>query len=94
MVSYAEKFLKAQKKGKKNELWEIISNEMLEKRYKFSSRQCDEKWRRLLTQYRRTHDAMKTSGNNAVKWQYYHLMQQALEPTGKKQTMSPSKSKY
>ncbi|KAL5239379.1 hypothetical protein ACI65C_006789 [Semiaphis heraclei] len=31
---------------------------------------------------------MKTSGNNSIKWQYFHLMQQALEPTGKKQMMS------
>ncbi|XP_015378308.1 PREDICTED: trihelix transcription factor GT-2-like [Diuraphis noxia] len=90
-VSYSAQFLSAKKKGKKSKLWELISNEMAEKGYSFSPKVCDEKWRRLSAQHRKYYDLSKKSGNNAVKWQYYKLMDEAIIPLGKKQSISPPK---
>lgn len=55
-------FLSAKIKGKKSKLWELISNEMAEKGYSFSSKVCDEKWRRLCTQHKKYYDLSKKSG--------------------------------
>lgn len=67
---------------------------MAEKGYQFSPKVCDEKWSRLSTQHRKYHDLSKKSGNNAIKWQYYKLMDEAIIPLGKKQSISPPKGKF
>lgn len=77
-----------EKKGKKMELWILISNEMKEKNHNFSERQCDEKWRRLLTRFRQVRDASKVSGSGNIKWQYYDYMENSISPTAK-QSVSP-----
>lgn len=68
----------------------MISIEINEKGYNLSANMCDDKWRRLLTQYKKYYDGTKISGNNAVKWQYYELMSNAIAPS-KKQAISPPK---
>jgi len=60
--------------------------------YDCTAKHCDEKWRRLLTRFRQVNDASKRSGNGAVKWQYYDLMQDAMSSVSK-QTISPPESK-
>lgn len=86
--TYNEKFQNTRKKGKKMELWILISNEMKEKNHNFSERQCDEKWRRLLTRFRQVRDASKVSGSGNIKWQYYDYMENSISPTAK-QSVSP-----
>lgn len=88
--NYNLQFESAKKKGKKMQIWELISNDMKEKGYALTPTLCDEKWRRLLTQYRKHYDARKKSGNYAVKWQYFELMSNAIT-SSKKQAISPPK---
>lgn len=88
-----EKFEKIKKKGKKLEQWDVISKEMKAKNINVSPKQCDEKWRRLLTRFRQVRDASKKSGSGGIKWQYYILIENAISSTAR-QTFSPPKSKY
>ncbi|KAL4103531.1 hypothetical protein QTP88_018894 [Uroleucon formosanum] len=91
-VSYSTKILSAKKKGKKFKLWELILNKIAEKGYSFSPKVCDEKWHRLSTQHRKYYNVSKKSGNNAIKWQYFKLMDEAIIPLGKKTVHISSKS--
>ncbi|CAI6365829.1 unnamed protein product [Macrosiphum euphorbiae] len=86
--TYNEKFQNTRKKGEKMELWLLISNEIKGKNHNFSERQCDEKWRRLLTRFRQVRDASKVSGSGNIKWQYYDSMKNSISPT-MRQTVSP-----
>ncbi|XP_029348352.1 uncharacterized protein LOC103307954 [Acyrthosiphon pisum] len=87
--TYNEQFQNTRKKGEKwLELWLLISNEMKGKNHNFSERQCDEKWRRLLTRFRQVRDASKVSGSGNIKWQYYDSMENSISPTVR-QTVSP-----
>lgn len=88
-----EKFEKIKKKGKKLEQWDVISKEMKAKNINVSPKQCDEKWRRLLTRFRQVRDASKKSRSGGIKWQYYILIENAISSTAR-QTISPPKSKY
>ncbi|KAE9524430.1 hypothetical protein AGLY_015151 [Aphis glycines] len=38
------------------------------------------------------HDASKRSGGSAIKWKFYKEIEQAIEPIGKKQAMSPPRN--
>lgn len=80
------------KKGQKAALWQTIANKIKKNNYDCTAKHCDEKWRRLLTRFRQVNDASKRSGNGAVKWQYYDLMQDAMSSVSK-QTISPPESK-
>ncbi|XP_060859757.1 uncharacterized protein LOC132936958 [Metopolophium dirhodum] len=86
-----EKFDKIKKKGKKFEQWDMISKEMKAKNINVSPKQCDEKWRRLLTRFRQVRDASKKSGSGGIKWQYYTLIENAISPMAR-QTISPPKN--
>lgn len=92
--AFNEQFEKIKKKGKKIELWLLISKQMKanETNYKFTPKQCDEKWRRLLTRFRQVRDSCKVSGSGGIKWQYYKLIENAISSTTR-QTLSPPKSK-
>jgi len=71
----------------------VISKEMKAKNINISPKQCDEKWRRLITRFRQVRDAFKKSGSGGIKWQYYILMENAILQTAR-QTMSPPKSNF
>lgn len=84
----------AKKKGQKNKLWEGIAKNICKKsNKKCTATNCDDKWRGLLNQFRKVHDASKRSGGSAIKWKFYKEIEQAIEPIGKKQAMSPPRSK-
>jgi len=59
----------------------------------FIATNCDDKWRGLLNQFRKAHDASKKTGGSAIKWKFYKQMKEVIEPIGKKQAMSPPISK-
>lgn len=84
----------AKKKGQKNKLWENVAREMYKKGHKnFTGTNCDDKWRGLLNQYRKVHDANKKTGGSSIKWKYYKYMEEVIESIGKKQAISPPRSK-
>lgn len=83
--SISTDFDKIKKKGQNAALWQTIAKK---KKYDCTAKHSDEKWRRLLTRFRQVNDASKCSGNGAVKWQYYDLMQDAMSSVSK-QTISP-----
>lgn len=85
-------FEKSKKKGQKALIWKKVTDEMKQDGYYFDARQCDEKWRRLLSRFRQVRDLSKKSGSGGIKWQYYELMSDTLSPLAR-QAVSPPKGK-
>lgn len=90
-----QKVFISKKKGQKMKLWNDLANELTKKSsIDVTAIECDNKWRGLLNQYRKVYDASKVSGNYAIKWKYYNILKEALEPIGKIQSMSPPKGNF
>ncbi|KAK1159908.1 hypothetical protein AOXY_G21355, partial [Acipenser oxyrinchus oxyrinchus] len=49
--------------------------------------ECDAKWKNLLSTYRKNKDRMKSSGNQAVHWEFFQDMDEVL---GTKASNNPS----
>ncbi|KAL5246444.1 hypothetical protein ACI65C_013852 [Semiaphis heraclei] len=89
----SKEFMYAKKKGQKNKLWEKIAKVLHKQGYtNFTATNCDDKWRGLLNQFRKVHDASKKTGGSAIKWKFYKQIEEAIEPIGKKQAMSPPRN--
>ncbi|XP_023228002.1 trihelix transcription factor GT-3b-like [Centruroides sculpturatus] len=64
---------------RKTKLWDSISKKMENHGYTISPSDCDKKWRNLKTTYKRNRDKAKQhTGESAITWPYFKLLDQEL----------------
>lgn len=73
---HKEKFMKAAT-GDKISIWKIISEEMMQNGFNYSSRACDNKWRTLKNRYHK--NRMRANRNKNVVWVYYNKIDSVLQ---------------
>jgi len=74
--------------GKKIILWKQIAAEMYKKGINVDGKICDEKFRRMKTNYTKLHDQSKQTGRGPVKWKWFKDMENIVHT---KDTASPPK---
>jgi len=66
-------------KCKKSKIWVGVAEKVeAVAGAKVTGMECDEKWRNLVSTYRRNKDRLKSSGHGAVSWAYYDVMDELL----------------
>lgn len=80
--------LKWEVKGKENIVWKQIAAEMCKKKNYVDGKMCDEKFRRMKTNYTKLHDKSKQTRRGPVKWKWFKDMGNIIHT---KDTASPPK---